>query len=107
MTQRELAAQELFEAWKRQDPEIERVYAFHLNTLDARQPAEFLIVTGSCGPSSHVYPFGFAPSKEVPFATRIAEVNPDDLAAHRLETGFLPDGWDPSKADKVLEGDAR
>lgn len=55
MASRAEIAREIVGRWKEEDPEIQQVYAFHLDREDAKEPSEYLIVTGSCFPANQLY----------------------------------------------------
>lgn len=93
MVDRRRQAQQLVNAWGRDDAELVKVYGFHLIAAADNDPVEFLIVSGSAMPTGSVEPFGFGPSKDVPFPTRIAEVPATEFEEKKSETGYLPKGW--------------
>ncbi len=100
MVDRRKQAQQLVNAWGRDDAELVKVYGFHIVAPKEDEPAEFLIVSGSAMPTGSVEPFGFGPSKSVPFPTRIAEVPADEFEAKKTQQGYLPKNW---RIDEAVE----
>jgi hypothetical protein len=98
MVDRRRQAQALVNAWGRDDADLVKVYGFHIIADRESEPADFLIVSGSAVPTGSVEPFGFGPSKSVPFPTRIAEVSTDEFEARKSEQGYLPNDWRLSDA---------
>lgn len=95
---RERAAHELV-AWHFEvEPDLREVYVL---VGDEGEPIRLLEVNDATVRSARFEAFVFAPTKDVPFATAIAEVTPDELDQLRRTPGGLPPEWDLSRAEIV------
>lgn len=63
------------------------------NEDDPDEPIKLIEVNTATLATGHFEAYGFAPTRDVPFRTLIAEVTPDELARWRAESS-LPKGWD-------------
>jgi hypothetical protein len=100
MTKKDEAAEALI-AWHFQiEPELREVVRFMSgNEEDEAEPIKLLEINSLTPASGSVDLFSFAPSKETPFRTVIAEITPDEYEVLKGaggeggETLKLPDGW--------------
>lgn len=67
------------------------------NEDDPNEPIMLLEVNADSLPTREFNAFGFAPSKDVPFRTLVAEVTPEELETLRRERR-LPPHWDVTRA---------
>ncbi|MCA9542074.1 MAG: hypothetical protein KC620_24425 [Myxococcales bacterium] len=65
------------------------------------EPIRLLEVNEATVPSDRFEAYVFAPTKDVPFHTAIAEVTPDELAHLRRTPGALPSNWDLERAEVI------
>ena len=77
------------------EPDLEEVYVF---MGEAGDPIRLLEVNPATVPSEHFEAFSFAPTKDVPFLTAIAEVTREEFERLRARPGSLPKGWDLESA---------
>lgn len=66
--------------------------------IEPNDTLTLLEVSESTPASGTVDAFVFAPTKNIPYATRIAEVTPDEYAELCRDPSRLPPGWDLAKA---------
>ena len=67
------------------------------NEADADEPIKLLEVNTATVATGNLDAFGFAPTKDFPYPTLIAEVTPQELVALR-NAGKIPAGWDIARA---------
>ncbi len=93
---RERAARDLV-AWHFEvEPELREVYVL---VGGAGDPIRLLEVNEATVRSERFEAYVFAPTKDVPFPTAIAEVTPDELAQLRRTPGAVPPEWDLDRAE--------
>lgn len=93
---REHAARQLI-AWHFEvEPELREVYAL---VGGEGEPIRLLEVNEATVRSDRFEAYVFAPTRDVPFPTAIAEVTPDELAHLRKTPGALPPEWDLDRAE--------
>jgi len=94
MSEKDKKARELVDWHFEVEPDLVEVY--RIISDDEANPAEpikLLEVNEATLPSDKVEAFGFAPAKDFPFRTVIAEVTPKELANLRARPELLPRGW--------------
>lgn len=81
------------------EPQLIEIYRMISdNEDDPSEPIKLLEVNAIAISSEELAPFWFAPTKETPFSTVIAEVTPADLK--RLSALGFPNNWDISRAQR-------
>jgi hypothetical protein len=94
MPDKDRIAEELIDWHFQVEPGLVRVYRVIADNEDApEEPIKLLEVNTHTVSTGEFSAFGFAPTKDVPFPTVIAEVTPDELEALRRK-GAIPEGWD-------------
>ena len=84
------------------EPELLRVYrVLSSHEDDPAEPIKLVEVNRGTIATGRFEAFGFAPTKDVPFPTLIAEVTPEELAELVLR-GDLPKGWNLEHAREYL-----
>ncbi|MCA9527713.1 MAG: hypothetical protein KC549_15600 [Myxococcales bacterium] len=93
---REQAVRDLV-AWHfKVEPELREVYVL----VGAEgEPIRLLEVNEATVPGERFEAYVFAPTKDVPFPTAIAEVTSNELARLRQTPGALPPVWDLDRAE--------
>jgi len=71
------------------------------NEADPKEPIKLIEVNAQTVATGTFEAYGFAPTREVPFPTLIAEVTPDELVELR-RSGKLPPGWDIAGAKQYF-----
>ena len=81
------------------EPEITEVFRFLAQEEDnSREPIKLLEVSEATLASGRVVPFGFGPTKEMPYPCIIANVTPEEMAQIWEGAIRLPEGWDLSRS---------
>jgi hypothetical protein len=84
------------------EPELREVYLIAEGSEDsADAPIKLLEVNSATLPTGSVEPFAFAPTKDVPYPTLIAEVTPEELQALQTNPDALPAGWSLDGAERI------
>lgn len=73
--------------------------------IEPENTITLLEISESTPASGSVEAFVFAPTQNVPYVTRIAEVTPKEYQELQRDPSWLPRGWDLAKA-KVIERQA-
>jgi hypothetical protein len=77
------------------EPDLSAVYRIVGPNEDSPdEPIKLLEVNAATVATGSVEPFGFAPTREVPFPVVIAEITPAELESFRAHPEALPRGWD-------------
>jgi len=102
---KETVARALARHWRESDDQYNEVFWFPVDADDERAPIRLLEVTGSTPATGSVQPFGFRPTREVPYATVIAQVTPDEFERVRSGELKLPPGWNLSELTELQVDD--
>lgn len=85
----------------RVEPELSRVIRIvSANESAPDEPIKLIEVNAATFATGSVEAFGFAPTRDVPFATLIAEVTPEEYARIENNEISLPDGWSLDNAQQ-------
>jgi hypothetical protein len=93
-------ARELVDAHFRVEPALSRIYRIRSEREDdPQEPIKLLEVNANTVATGSIEPFAFAPTKDTPSPTVIAEITPEEHK--RLQAGeiALPHGWSLVGAD--------
>jgi hypothetical protein len=93
-------ARELIAAHFRVEPALLRIYRIRSDREDdPGEPIKLLEINANTVSTGSVEPFAFAPTKDFPSPTIIAEITPEELK--QLEEGKieLPRGWSLANAE--------
>lgn len=104
MPDKDTIAAELIRWHFKVEPGLVTVYrVMSDNEADPKEPIKLIEVNTHTVSSfaGNFEAFGFAPTRDVPFPTLIAEVTPDELAELR-KNGRLPHGWAIEGAQQFL-----
>lgn len=71
------------------------------NEADPKEPIKLIEVNAQTVATGSFEAYGFAPTREVPFPTLIAEVTPDEFA-ELCRSGKIPPGWDIAGAKQYF-----
>lgn len=71
------------------------------NEADPKEPIKLIEVNAQTVATGSFEAYGFAPTRDVPFPTLIAEVTPDEFAELR-QSGKIPRGWDIAGAKQYF-----
>lgn len=71
------------------------------NEADPKEPIKLIEVNAQTVATGSFEAYGFAPTRDVPFPTLIAEVTPDEFAELR-RNGKIPRGWDIAGAKQYF-----
>jgi hypothetical protein len=83
-------------AWHfRVEPDLKAVFVLR---SEAHEPIRLLEVNAATVTTGSVEPFAFAPTKETPFATVVAEITPEEFERVRRDEIKLPSGWSLTNA---------
>ncbi len=87
-------ARELVDLHFRVEPALSRIYRIRSEREDdPREPIKLLEVNANTVPTGTVDTFAFAPTKDIPVPTVIAEVTPEEHQQLREGKLPLPRGW--------------
>jgi len=77
------------------EPEITEVYRFIAPDEDnPHEPIKLLEVSEATLTAGRVMPFGFGPTKEVPYPSVVATITPEEMTQIKNKEIPLPHGWD-------------
>lgn len=77
------------------EPDLSAVYRIVGPNEDSPdEPIKLLEVNAATVATGSIEPFGFAPTREVPFPVVIAEITPTELESFQAHPEALPRGWD-------------
>ncbi len=98
MPDKDTVAAELIRWHFQVEPGLIAVYRVtNENESDPKEPIKLIEVNAETVSTGGLEAFGFAPTKDVPYPTLIAEVTPDELAELR-RARRVPAGWDLERA---------
>jgi|JI10StandDraft_1071094.scaffolds.fasta_scaffold1922350_2 hypothetical protein len=102
MADKDAAAEKLIAAHFQLEPGLVQIYRVHAhNEADPDEPIKLVEVNTDTIATGSFEAYGFAPSRETPFPTLIAEVTPDELLELQRQ-GRWPSAWDLSRAKKFV-----
>lgn len=94
MLTKEEVIPELLEWHFQIDPQMVKVYRFlSPNEDDPREPIKFLEVSPDTPASGSVMPFTFGGTEELPYATTVATITPEEMEQIQRNEIPLPPGW--------------
>lgn len=91
-------ARELAESHFLVEPSLKCVYWIVSENEGENEPIKLLEVNADTVATGSVEVFTFAPTKDVPYATAIAEVTPEEFERLKKNELKLPRGWSLAKA---------
>lgn len=95
-------AEELIRWHFQVEPGLVKVYrVLAVNENDPTEPIKLVEVNDQTASTGTFEAYGFAPTRDVPWPTLIAEVTPSELA-DLLRGGRIPAGWDLEHARQYL-----
>ena len=68
------------------------------NEDDPNEPIKLVEVNAETVATGSFEPYRFAPTKDTPYPTSIAEVTPEEIEALRSTPGAIPDSWNLERA---------
>lgn len=98
MRSKEQVASELIRDHFNVEPYLTEVW--RILTEDEASPTEpikLLEVNVATVATGSITPFAFAPTRDVPYSTMVAEVTPEEFASARVDPSTLPLGWSLSE----------
>ena len=85
------------------EPDLRAVFVLQSR---ADEPIRLLEVNAATVATGSVDAFAFAPPKETPFATVVAEITPEEMDQVSRKELTLPPGWSLENADRIVRPDA-
>jgi hypothetical protein len=93
------AANELIQWHFDVEPELSEIYLVECDDA-SEQPIRLLEVNAATVATGSIEAFAFAPTTDIPYATVVAEVTPEELKHFLAHPDLLPAGWDLAKAKR-------